>query len=206
MGNGSFGHARFKSVKSKQTLHLSFFFFTTTVFASHSGKKTSFTAPASFNFLTYCLTTSMCSLVDLFGFCFLGGNNGSTLRTMNSRSTPGSLYGLYANMSTFCTRNNNIPTLSSFFILAPIWKLLSSSGSILTFIRSLAPLAPISLRGSYNCYKRTSSVGSFCLVSWLTAATKHCLTTCRFPHTIAIPCSVQNFTFLWRVDGTAPIA
>ena len=79
MGNGSFGHARFKSVKSTQILHLPFFFFTTTVFTSHSGKKTSFIAPTSFNLLTFCLTASTCSLADLLGFYFLGGNDGSTL-------------------------------------------------------------------------------------------------------------------------------
>ena len=49
IGNRSFGHAQFKPVKSTQTLHLSLFFFTITVFASYSRKKISLIALASFS-------------------------------------------------------------------------------------------------------------------------------------------------------------
>ena len=115
IGNESFGHAQFKSVKSMQTLHLPFFFFTTTVFASHSGKKISLIALASFNLLTSYLIASTCSLADFLDFFFLGGNDGSTLSlwTMNSGSTSGTSYGLQANTFIFCIRNSNVSTLSS---------------------------------------------------------------------------------------------
>ena len=101
--NGFFGHALFKSMKSTQTLHLPFFFFITIVFANHSGKKISLIAPTSFNLLTSNFTASACSLADLLGFYFLGGNDGSTLSlwTMNSGSTPGTSYGLQAKTSIF---------------------------------------------------------------------------------------------------------
>ena len=180
MGKGSFGHARFKLVKSTKTLHFLFFFFTTTVFASYSRKKASFIAPTFFNLLTSCLTALTYSLADLLGFYFLGENKGSTLSlwTINSGSTPGTSYGLQANTSTFCTSNYSISTLSSSFIPAPIWKLLSLSDSILTLIKSSAQLALIPSWGSCNCYKGTSLAGSICLISRLIAATKHCLATC----------------------------
>ena len=112
---GPLGMLSFKSVKSMQTFHLPFFFFTTTVFSCHFGKKISFITPASFNLLTSCLIALTCSLADLFNFYFLGGNDGSTLSlwTMNSRSTSGTSYGLQANTSIFYIRNNNVSTLSS---------------------------------------------------------------------------------------------
>ena len=52
----SFGHALFKSVKSTQSLHFLFFFFTTTMLASQSGKNTSLMAPVYFNFSTSSFT------------------------------------------------------------------------------------------------------------------------------------------------------
>ena len=45
-----------------------------------------------------------------------------------------------------------------------------------------------------------------CSLLHLTATTRHCLATCWFPLTLATPYSVGNFTFTWRVDGTAFIA
>ena len=146
-----------------QTLHFPFFFFTTTVFASHSRKKISLIAPASFNLLTSSLTTLTCSLANLLSFYFLGGNDRSTLNlwAMNFGSTPSTSYGLQANTSAFYIRNNSISTLSSSFILAPTWKYLSTSGNIFTLTNSSAQLAPLPSRGSCNCYKGTSSDRSF---------------------------------------------
>ena len=114
IGNGSFGQVQFKSVKSTHTRHFLLFFFTTTVLANHSGKKISLITPASFSLYISDLTASTCSLAALHGFYFVGGNEGSTLClwTMNSGSTLGTSYGLHANTSTLCMRNNNISTLS----------------------------------------------------------------------------------------------
>ena len=146
-------------MKSTQTLYFPFFFFTTTVLASHFEKKISLITPASFNLLTSSLTASMYSLVNLFGFYILGGNNRSTLNlwTINSESTPGILYGLQANKFTFCIRNSSISTLSSSFIFTPTWKYLSTSGNIFTLTNSSAQLAPLPSWGSCNCYKWTYS-------------------------------------------------
>ena len=173
IGNGSFGHARFKSVKSTQTLHLPFFFFTTTVFASHYGKKISLIAPASFSLRTSNLTASTCSLADLLGFYFLGGNDGST----------------------FYIRNSNISILSQPSMLDPIWKYLSVSGNILTLISSSTQPAPSSPRGFCNCYNGASSAVSLCLACLsfqLTATTRHCRATCWFPLMVATPYSKLN--------------
>ena len=76
----------------------------------------------------------------------------------------------------------------------------------ITLIKSSAQLAPFSPWGSCNYYKGTSLIGSFCLISQLTVATKHCLATYWFLFTIAILCLVQNLTLTCRVDETAPIA
>ena len=117
-----------------------FFFFTTTVLASHFGKKISLIAPASFNLLISSLTALTCSLADLLGFYFLGRNDGSTLSlwTMNSGSTLGTSYGLQTNTSTFCIRNSSIFTLSSSFIFTHTWKYLSTSGNIFILTNSSA--------------------------------------------------------------------
>ena len=127
---------------------------------------------------------------------------------MNSGSTPGTLYELQANTSTFCIRKSNVLTLSSSLMLAPTWKYLSSSGNIFTLINSSAQLAPFPSWGPCNCYKRASSGGSVrftCSFFQLTMATKHCLVAYWLPLTIATPFSVHNLTFTCRVDGTAPI-
>ena len=122
-------------------------------------------------------------LVDLLGFRFLEGNNGSifSLWVMNSGSTPGTSYGLQANISKFCIKVSNTATRSSKDILLPTWKHLFSWGSILTLIRSSALSAPLPSTGSYNCYDRSYSAGSFYLISWLIAVTKHYLQPVDLP-------------------------
>src|SRR5215216_5075518 len=50
-GNGSFGHALFKSVRSMQSLHLPLALRTTTGFANHVGCSTPLTKPAASSFL-----------------------------------------------------------------------------------------------------------------------------------------------------------
>ena len=198
-------------MKSTQTLHLLFFFFTTIVFANHSEKNISLITPASFSLWTSKFTASTCSFDALLGLYFFGGNDGSTLSlwTMNLGSTLGTSYELQAKTSTFCKRNNNISTFSRSFMLVPIWKYLSVSGKILTFKASSATFALVSPRGFCNCYKVSLSVVSVCptcLPFRLTATIRHCLAIRWFPRTMATPYLVGNLTFTCRVDGTAFIA
>lgn len=75
---GSLRQARLRLVKSMQTLHFPFFFFTIIVFDSHLGKNTSLIAPAYFNFSTSSFAASTCGFADLLGFCFFGDTKGST--------------------------------------------------------------------------------------------------------------------------------
>ena len=96
---------------------------------------------------------------------------------MNSGSTTGTSYGLYANTSTFCIRNSNIFILSQSSMLDPIRKYLFVSGNILTLISSSAQLALCSPRGFCNCYNGASSTISLCLACSAfqrTTTTRHC--------------------------------
>ena len=72
IGNGSLGQALFKSVKSTYTRHFPLFFFTTTIFANHSGYKTSLIAPACLSLVISSRAASACSLDGRQGGCFLG--------------------------------------------------------------------------------------------------------------------------------------
>ena len=97
----------------------------------------------------------------------------------------------------------------SSFILALIWKYLSTSSNILTLSCFSAQPATITSRGSYNCYKGASLATSFCeayLFFQLTAVTKHCLAICWLPLTVTTPCSVGNLTFTCKVDRITLIA
>ena len=80
IGNGSLGQALFKSVKSTYTRHFPLFFFTTTVFANHSGYKTSWIALTCLSLVTSSRTASTCSLEGRRGSCFLGAINGLTFK------------------------------------------------------------------------------------------------------------------------------
>ena len=205
---GSFGHAQFKSIKSTQALHFPFLFFTTIVFGNHSGKNTSLIAPTYLSFSTSSFMACTCWLVDLLGFCFLGGDKGSifNLWVMKSRSTPGTSYGLYAKTSKFCTKARSMETWSPNGRLFPIWKYLSLYGRILIWINFSALLAPVSTASSNNCYNDSGSTCSFSLISWLIAITKHCRATYWSPLTTTIPSSVGNLTFMCSVDSTTPMA
>ena len=89
--NGSFGHDLFRSVKSMQTLHLSFFFLMTTMLASHSGYWTSLMNPVFYRFLTSSLMISSLSGANFLLLCLMGWCKGSTwsLCTITSGSIPG---------------------------------------------------------------------------------------------------------------------
>ena len=78
IGKGSLGHTLFRFVKSTQTLHFPFFFFTTILLASQFGKNTSFMVRACFSFSTSSFMASTWGLANRLGFCFLGGCKGST--------------------------------------------------------------------------------------------------------------------------------
>ena len=128
---------------------------------------------------------------------------------MNSGLTLGTSYGLHANTSTFYIRSSKTFILSPSSMLDPIWKYLSVSGNILTFSSPLALVAPFSSWYFCNCYNGISSATSFCSVcssfQW-PAAIRHCQATFWFPLTVATPYSVQNLTFICRLDGMALIA
>ena len=109
-------------------------------------------------------------------------------------------------MSKFCTNVNNSFTRSSYFIIAPIWKLRFLYGSMPTLIKSLALSACWPSVGSYNCYGRSYSVNSFYLISRLIAATKYYLATDWSPLTMTTPWLAWNFTFTCKVDRIAPMA
>lgn len=146
---------------------------------NHFRKKTSLIAPVCFSFSTSYFTASTCCLPDLLGFCFFGGKEGSTLSlwVIKSGSTLGPSYGLQEKISKFYTNVNNKFTRSSCFILTTIWKLQFSYGSMPTLTTSLVLFACWPSVGSCNCYARSCLADSFCLISWLTVATKHGLAT-----------------------------
>ena len=103
MGNESFRHALFRSVKSTKTRHLLLFFLTTTMLANHSGYKTSLIAPARLSIITSSLIASACSLDGRLGGCFLGVMEGLTLKwwQMKAGSIPGALQASHANTLIF---------------------------------------------------------------------------------------------------------
>ena len=74
----SFGHALLRSVKSTQTRHLPFFFFTTTGLASHTGYLTSGIKPASRSLMTSALTASARSGPSFRRFYLTDLKDGST--------------------------------------------------------------------------------------------------------------------------------
>jgi len=107
-GNGklSFGQALLKSVKSTQTLHLPFFFFTTTGFASQSRYFASVMESILSNFSISAFTASAHSRPNFLLFCVTGLNVGSMLSSCNTMSTltPGQSSGDQANVLTFSLR------------------------------------------------------------------------------------------------------
>ena len=107
-GNGkvSFGQALFRSVKSTQTLHLPFFFFTTTGFASQSGYFVSVMELILNSFSTSAFTASARSRPNALVFCLTGLNVGSTLSSCATISTltPGKSSGDQAKVLTFSMR------------------------------------------------------------------------------------------------------
>ena len=72
-GNESFGHALLRSVKSMQTRHLTFFFFTTITFASQSGYWTLPTDTMLISFWISSLITWFLSGVNFLLFYLTSG-------------------------------------------------------------------------------------------------------------------------------------
>jgi len=111
----SFGQALLRSVKSTQTLHLPFFFFTTTGFAIQSGYFASVTDPILNNFSTSAFTASARSRPNFLLFCLMGLKVGSMLSScdMMSTLTPGKSSGDQANVLTFSLRKAVSSAVSS---------------------------------------------------------------------------------------------
>jgi len=116
-GNGklSFGQALLRSVKSTQTLHLPFFFFTTTGFAIQSGHFASVMDPILNNFSTSAFTASSRSRPNFLLFCLMGLKVGSMLSSCDTMSTltPGKSSEDQANVLTFSLRKAVSSAVSS---------------------------------------------------------------------------------------------
>jgi len=108
-GNGklSFGQALLWSVKSTQTFHLPFFFYTTTGFASQSIYFASVMESILSNFSTSAFTASARSQPNFLLFCLTGLEVGSMLSSCDTMSTltPSRSSGDQANVLTFSLRN-----------------------------------------------------------------------------------------------------
>ena len=74
----SLGNARLTSMKSMQSRHLSFTFWTSRTLANHSGYSTSLIAPAWRSLSTSSLIAFCLSGVKLLLFCLTGLNDGLT--------------------------------------------------------------------------------------------------------------------------------
>src|SRR6266536_5566948 len=105
-GNGSFGQALLRSVKSMQSLHFPLAFRTTTRFANHVGCSTPLTKPAASNFLISSAMNCCLSKACFRTFCLTGRACGQIARwcSITSLGTPGISDGCQANTSTFARR------------------------------------------------------------------------------------------------------
>ena len=105
-GNGSFGQALLRSVKSMQSLHFPLAFRTTTVFANHVGCSTPLTKPVASSFLISSVTNCYLSKACFRAFCLTGRACGQTARWcwITSLVIPGISNGCKANTSIFARR------------------------------------------------------------------------------------------------------
>ena len=152
----SFGQALLRSVKSMQTLHFSFLFFTTTGSASQSGYWTSRMEPVFRSLSASSFTALAHSGPSFLHFCLTGLNVGSTFRSWEVMlmSIPGMSAADHANVLIFCLRKDKRSFLTlggrSFPMLTHFSGELSSRGTTLN--RSLA--------GSFTVRSRTSETFS----------------------------------------------
>src|SRR3990170_4642893 len=105
-GNGSFGQALLRSVKSMQSLHFPLAFRTTTGFANHVGCNTPLTKPAASSFLISSAINCYLSKACFRTFCLTGRACGQTARwcSITSLGTPGISDGYQVNTSIFARR------------------------------------------------------------------------------------------------------
>src|SRR5215216_6194947 len=105
-GNGSFGQALLRSVKSMQSLHFPFAFRTTTGFSNHVGCNTPLTKPAASSFLISSAMNCCRSKACFRTFCLMGRACGQIARwcSITSLGTPGISDGCQGNTSIFARR------------------------------------------------------------------------------------------------------
>src|SRR5215216_5870850 len=105
-GNGSFGQALLRSVKSMQRLHFPLAFWTTTGFANHVGCSTPLTKPVASSFLISSAMNCCLSKACFRTFCLTGRACGQTTRwcSISSLGTPGISDGCQENTSIFARR------------------------------------------------------------------------------------------------------
>ena len=105
-GKLSFGHALLTSVKSMESRHLPFAFFTSTTFANHSGYSTTLIAPAWRSLPTSSLISFWLSGAKLLLFCLTGLKDGLTfsLCVITAGSVPPMSACFHAKTSLFCLK------------------------------------------------------------------------------------------------------
>ena len=130
-GKLSFGHALLTSVKSMQSRHLSFTFFTNTTLASHSGYSTSLIAPVWRSFPTSSLIAFFLSGAKLLLFCLTGLKDGLTfsLCVIIVGSIPTMSTCFHAKTSLFCLKKLVREFLRPFASLEPMYARCSRSSA-----------------------------------------------------------------------------
>src|SRR5215216_178659 len=105
-GNGSFGQALLRTVKSMQSPHFPSAFRTTAGFANHVGCNTPLTKPPASSFLISSVMNCCLSKACFRSFCLTGRACGQTARwcSITSLGTPGMSDGCQENTSTFARR------------------------------------------------------------------------------------------------------
>ncbi|CAL9238690.1 unnamed protein product [Arabidopsis halleri] len=157
-GKLSLGQALLRSVKSTQTLHLPFFFLTTTGFANQSGYLASEIEPIFRSFSTSAFTASARSRPNFLRFCLIGLKDGSTFSSwhITSMLTPGRSSADQAKVLMFSLRNEMSSVLISLVKSLPISthrsgrsssRLMETTGSEVGFFSSRAS----SICNCYNC-------------------------------------------------------
>src|SRR3990170_9001200 len=118
-GNGSFGHALFRSVKSMHNLHFPLALRTTTGFANHVGCSAPLTRPAASSFLISSAMNCCRSKACFRTFCLTGRAWGKMARwcSITFLGTPGMSDGRHANTSTFACRK---ATSALFYLLSRV--------------------------------------------------------------------------------------
>jgi len=215
-GNGklSYGQALFRSVKSTQTLHFPFFFFTTAGFAIQSGYFASVMDPIFNNFSTSAFTASARSRPNFLLFYLMSLKGGSMLSSCDTMLTltPGKSSGDQAKVLTFSLRKMVSSAVSSSPRSPPISTHRSGFASSRQIEMTGSGVGIVDSRASsvFNCYncseidfslarpslaflRFASAVDSLTGFLSLCAAMKQIRAFFWFPQMVFTPLFVGNF-------------